>query len=526
MDWRHLGFCLFAGLFLFGGCQVGPDYQGPPPAPVAPTYTQSAETASPSEVLPQKDEVKPEPVEIASPDPAQLARWWTSLGDPILDTLIVQAASQNLSLRETALRICESRARLGIVRSDLFPQIDSDGSFYHQKRSTSTGGTVGPGGIVDSTSDLWSWGTNLSWEIDFFGRLHRLVEAAQADLDASVETYNDTLVILLADVATNYVNARTFQQQMAITGQNIQIQRRTLDIATQRMRAGTTSELDVAQARANLMSSMSELPQLEFGYRQALNRLSILLGCPPGQVDTLLANPVPIPMAPDSVAVGIPAELLRRRPDIREAERRVAAQTARIGAAIGELYPKFSITGTFGLDAQDFSRLFSSNSVNAGIGPGFRWNILNFGKFRCNIVAEEFLQRQRVAQYQSTVIQAAEEVDNALAGYVREKQRYQYLAQTVAAYARAVELSQIQYQNGTIDFQPVLDSQRALLNFQNQQIASQSNVVGNLILLYKAMGGGWQTPITPLPIVEGEAVEAVAPVPAPQAEPIPAPMPI
>ena len=369
---------------------------------------------------------------------------------------------------------------------------------------------------------------NLSWEIDVFGRLRRQLEAANADIAADIELYRNTLIILLSDVARNYVDARAYQERIRIVRQNIEAQRQTLNIAERKLDAGTVNELDVAQARANLESSKSELPTLELRYRESINRLSVLLGCPPGEVDTAMSEPKRIPAAPESVMVGIPAELLRQRPDIRRAEREVAAQTARIGVAVGDIYPQFSITGTFGLDAADFSRMFQSDSINAGVGPAFRWNILNFGRYRCNIAAQEFFQQQLILSYQNTVLVAAEEVDNALAGYVREKQRRAFLSNTVDAYQRSVELSQMQYAAGTVDFQRVLDSQRNLLTFQNQLVQTEANVVNNVILLYRAMGGGWDAPIpppgsdtppppfVPFPEAPGEAAPEAIPAPRPE----------
>ena len=503
------GYCCFFGLLL-AGCRVGPDYCGPPSTPIPCSYTQTKE-----DVPEVSKAVAETPV-----DCADLAYWWQNLGDPTLDQLVQQAVSQNLTLREAALRICESRARLGVVQSSLFPQIDMDGSYYYQKLSDTSGGTaVAPGVVIDRTSELWSWGTNLSWEIDIFGRLKRLVEAADADIGADVELYRNTLIILLADVARNYVNARAYQQQMLVVEENIRIQQRTLEITEEKVRSNKIGNLDMEQARGNLMSSKAEMPSLQLGYREAINRLSVLLGAPIGEVDALMKETRPIPQAPLEIATGIPAELLRRRPDIRQAEREVAAQTARIGAAIGDIYPMFSLTGTFGLDSQNLSQLFQSDSLNAGIGPSVRWNILNFGKFRCNIEAQRFIQRQLIASYQETVLQAAEEVDNSLAGYLRERERYAYLNQSVASYREAVRLANLRYQSGTTDFQRVIDTQRSLLTYQNQLVQAEANVVNNVITLYRAMGGGWQMPINEAPPMEN------GPQPIPGQQPILAPQP-
>ena len=462
-------------LLLFSGCMVGPDYFRPS-APIADSYTQ---------INPDQG-VVPE-------DCTDLAFWWGNLNDPALNQLIQTSVNQNLSVREAALRVCESRAKLGVTASSLFPQVDSDGSFYYQKRATNSGGTSIGGGIVDPTSQLWSWGTNLSWEIDVFGRLRRLVQASEADIQVNCELYHDAMLMLVSDIARNYVDARAYQERIEIVKLNIDIQAQTLRIVQARFEAQTINELDLAQAKGNLESSKAELPTLYDLYRNSLNRLSVLLGCPPGYVDEFMSEYRPIPQAPEMIAVGIPAELLRRRPDIRAAERRIAAQTYRVGAAVGDLYPMFSISGTFGLDSKFMTQFFTSESLNAGVGPAFRWNILNFGRYRCNIVANEFLAREYVVRYQQAVLTAAEEVDNALSGYVQEKQRREYLRNTVASYARAVELSQKQYEGGTVDFQRVLDSQRALLTYQNQLVQSRASVTNNIILLYRALGGGWES---------------------------------
>lgn len=473
---QTLGAALFAPLLLTcAGCLVGPDYRRPTTA-VSQSYT---------DVAPEQG--------VSSEASEDLAFWWANLNDPALNELVQAAASQNLSLREAAYRICESRARLGVTSSSLFPQVDSDGSFYYQKRAENTGGTGIPGGVVDNTSQLWSWGTNLSWEIDVFGRLQRLVQASEADIRVNNELYRDTMVLLIADVARNYVDARAYQERIEIVKQNITIQTDTLKIVQARVNTQTGDLLDLAQAKGNLESSKAELPLLHDGYRKSLNRLSVLLGCPPGAVDRYMSRRKSIPQPPEMIAVGIPAELLRRRPDVRAAESRVAAQTYRVGGAMGDLYPMFSITGTFGLDSKYMTQFFTSESLNAGIGPSFRWNILNFGRYRCNVVANQFLQRQLVALYRQSVLNAAEEVDNAISGYVREKQRRESLANSVAAYREAVEISQQRYEDGTVDFQRVLDSQRSLLTYQNQLVQSRAGVINNMILLYRALGGGWES---------------------------------
>ncbi|MDY0168406.1 MAG: efflux transporter outer membrane subunit [Thermoguttaceae bacterium] len=442
------------------GCRVGPDYGGPPAPLLHETWRELPDAT-------------------VRDDHRAVAEWWEGFQDPVLDTLIQEAAQNNLDLRQAALRIFEARAARGIVRGNLFPEVLQDAAYSHIKFP-----------MADAV-DQWSFGLGGSWEIDVFGRLRRLVEAADADIAVSVEDYRDTMVILLADVATNYIDARAFQRRIRISQENLETQRRTLQLTQRRFDAELTGELDVAQARANLESTAAGIPNLEAGYRFAVNRLSILLGTPPGTVDQLMAEPAPIPSPPEEIAIGIPADLLRRRPDIRRAEREIAAQTARIGAAIGEMYPKFSILGSFSLDAQDFSKLFDADAIGASVGPRMQWNILNFGRLRSNVQVQDARQQQRVVQYQKAVLRAAEEVDNALVGYVREKQRSQHLAEQVKANQRAVELSEHRYAGGDVDFQRVLDSQRSLLQAEDQLASTEANVAASLVALYRALGGGW-----------------------------------
>ena len=464
----------FAGIFAaVGGCRVGPDYGGPPTVCMQTDFRTAADSA-------------------IQTDWAAVAGWWNGFQDPVLNRLVYRASSQNLDLREAAIRIFEARAQRCTVRADLWPQLRQDGS-YARTQFGQSGGMMS--GVGNTISDQWSLGLNGSWEIDVFGRLRRLVEAADADIAVTIEDYRDTLVILLADVATNYVDARAFQRRLKISRENLALQRRTLELTQKRFAAELVGELDVAQARANVESTAAGIPSLEVGYQQAVNRLSVLVGCPPGEVDPLLADPAPIPTPPEEIAIGIPADLLRRRPDIRRAEQEIAAQTARIGGAVGEMYPKFSILGTFSLDARDFSRLFAADAIGASVGPSMQWNILNFGRLRCNVYVQEARQEQYVVRYQAAVLRAAEEVDNALVSYDRERQRRVHLTEQVSANRRAVELSQHRYVGGDVDFQRVLDSQRSLLQAEDLLASSDATVAASLIQLYHALGGGWEQPV-------------------------------
>ncbi len=507
---------------LSSGCKVGPDYCGPPISPVAEDYpaatADAAVVASPpqdggntaptSETQGDLELTESIPVDELAPE---LVAWWTALNDPILNELVVCAVENNRDLRVAAERIFEARARRGTVASGLFPQVDTDASFTHEKRSS--GGMFG-----GAVRDWWSWGTDLTWEIDVFGRLRRLLEAADADIGEQRELYRDTLVLLIAETATTYVEARSHQEQMAIVAANIDVQAETVRLVRSRYNNDKTDMLDVRQSEGSLKGVEAGYPLFRILYRQSINRLSVLIGCPPGAVDGLMSQPQPIPHAPGHVAVGIPAELLRRRPDIRAVERKIAAQTARIGAAEGELYPQFSLTGTFGLGANDFSALWSSNAIGAGVTPSMRWHILNFGRYRSNVWVQESLQRQYMWEYQDTVLRAAEEVDNALVGFSEGKQRGQLLQESVDDYQEAVRLSQIKYRAGHVDLQRVLDSQRSMLASQNLLVLNRTEVVRSFITLYRALGGGWQVPV--------RQIAAMAPPPSeeqPEFIPLPPP---
>ncbi|QDU57654.1 efflux transporter outer membrane subunit [Aeoliella mucimassa] len=509
----HLIICTLAACL--SGCIVGPDYFRP-------------HTEVPQEWRPDESTTAELQAE---------ACWWLGFGDSTLDQLMSEAVDNNLSLREAALRIAQARYQRCVVRGDLFPQFDGETAYNFQKQPT-TGGLTGQlvgddgggGGFqFDDTFDQYSMGLNGSWEIDIFGRLRRNVQAARAEVCASVWAYRDTMVLMLAEVATNYVDARAFQRRLAIAQENLKAQQRSLEITQKRFEAELISELDVAQARANVETTRAEIPTLEIGYQQAVNRLSVLLGRAPGYVDELLSGSQPIPQPPGEVAVGIPADLLRRRPDIRQAEYTLVAQVARIGAAKADLFPSLSLTGSFGVQSQRVNNLFTDNSISANVGPTLRWNLLNFGRVRCNIRLQDALATEYVAAYQRTVLEAAEEVDNALINYTRQQKRQSALADSVAALERAVELAVTQYQRGTVDFQRVLDSQRSLLQAQDQLATTEGEVTASLIELYRALGGGWDCPqqreqiVAVIPLGEIELPTTPEPVPTDAVEGLDAP---
>ena len=347
--------------------------------------------------------------------------------------------------------------------------------------------------------DDWIVGFDASWELDVWGRLRRAVESADANVCAQIDNYDDVLVILQAEVAATYIQLRTVETRLALARENVTLQKNTLKIVDDRFNQGVVSELDVRQARSAVAATESLIPMLEESRRKLRNALCVLLGMPPHDLN-LDRGPRIIPQAPAEVVVGIPAELLRRRPDIRRAEQQAAAQCARIGIAVSELYPHFSISGNIALNAEYFSDLFRGDSLAGSIGPNFRWNILNYGRIRNNICVEDSRFRQLVLAYQQTVLQANQEVEDCIVAFLREKERVQFLAQSADETRKAVDLAILQYHEGIVDYQRVLDTERALVVQQEALAGSRGQVALNLVAVYKALGGGWEMPAALPPV--------------------------
>lgn len=449
------------------GFKVGPEY-GTPCAPTADRWIDADAAHVNSDETPS-------------------ASWWAVFNDPVLDELIAAASRQNLGMQEAGERILEARARLAVARGGLFPQTqEAFGTFTHTQMSRTIAKP-----IKVPFYDDWATGLNASWELDFWGRFRRGVEAAEADMQAAVEDYRDVLVLLQAEVAAAYLQIRVVQERIALARRNVQLQENTLALAELRFREGKTTKLDVTQAQENLAATRALVPQLDVALRESQNALCVLLGVPPYDLQSELGFR-PIPAAPPQAAVGIPAQLLARRPDVRRAERLVAAQSARIGIAEADLYPRIAITGTIGYESTNLSSLFQGTSLIGSVGPGFRWNILNYGRIRSNVRAEEARLRQLVLKYQEVVLKADQEVENAINRFLRAQERVRFLEDGVAAANESVALAESQYQVGKVDFQRLLDSQRALVQFQDQLTAARGEVVVSLVAIYKALGGGWQ----------------------------------
>jgi NodT family efflux transporter outer membrane factor (OMF) lipoprotein len=451
------------------GCAVGPDFM-PPEASVQDNWIE-------------KGDKRVSTKEIKS-------NWWKTFKDPTLDRLVNLAAEQNLPVQIAGLRILEARAQLGIAIGQLFPQdqAGSGGASWNKISEQA----ANKADLPKHAFGDFSVGFDATWEVDFWGRYRRNVEAADATMMRTIADYDAALVSLTAEVARSYATIRTFEVLLDIARGNVRLQKDGLQIAEARFHAGATSELDVAQQKALLENTLASIPELQTGLQRAKNALSILLGQPPGGIDKLLHGPQRIPSASARVSVGVPAELLRRRPDIRAAEMNAAAESARIGIAEADLYPRFFLFGDIGVQASDLGKVFAPGSLFLATGPSFRWSILNYGRIANNIRAQDARLQQALVNYQDVVIKAAREAEDALIGFLKAQQRAGNLQNSVQAAQRAVELSFIQYREGAENFQRVLDAQSRLLQERNSLAQTRSDIATNLIALYKALGGGWE----------------------------------
>ena len=458
-------------LWLSGCMMVGPNYIRPP----APTADVWIETGDPA--------IRRETTDVSA--------WWTVFNDPVLNTLVETAYRQNPSLRAAGVRVIEAQARRGIAIGQLFPQQqEAFGQATSNEISENRANRGAPGLISDF--DDWQVGFDATWELDMWGRFRRSIEATDAELLASVASYDDVLVSLIAEVARNYTLLRTLEGQLAVARENVAIQQRSFDIADAKFKGGTVTELDSAQAASLLHSTEAQIPALESSIRQTQNTLCILLGIPPQDLQPMLGGARSIPIPPAEVAVGIPADLLRRRPDIRRAERLLASQSAQIGVAKADLFPRFALFGTISVAAQDFDDLFKSDSLENFGGPSFRWAILNYGRIQNNVRVQDARFQALIGDYENTVLQAQGEVENAIAAYLGTQRQVNFLSSSVASAARAVELAEFQYREGAVDFTRVLNSQQFLVTEQDRLVFTQGSVALNLVAMYKALGGGWE----------------------------------
>jgi len=411
-----------------------------------------------------------------------LTEWWKNLSDPILDELIKEASKDNLNIRMAISRVEEARGNFGIVDSLRFPQLDLEGSVKRSKTSESASYTSS---ITDTYSTL---GLDLGWEIDVFGFVRRSVEAADAEIDASVEYYRDVMVVLYSEIAKSYVSARTYQARLQFANDNVKNQKETVGIVAARYEAELVSEIDVFQSKQNLAASEAAIPLLNASLDRTINRLAVLLGKKPGYLQDKLLQPKAIPQPPQKITLFLPAEILRQRPDIRQAERDLAAQTARIGITVAEMYPRFSLGGTIGISKASDN---SGNTEYYSFGPSFTWEVFDAGRHEAEIKVQDERLEQARASYEKTVLTALEEVENALTAYNEEQYRIQKIKSSVDASKNVNEITRARYSAGLIDFQEVLDAQRVVFNQEDDLATSQGELIQHLIDIYWSMGGGW-----------------------------------
>ena len=465
MTWQPI-IIVFA-LFMMNGCSsVGPDYS--PPQMTLPEQWHS-ETANPEK-----------------PDPQVLAKWWEALEDPLLTRLIQQAVEHNPDIQQALSRVREARYQRIKTRSSLFPSLDATGAFRKSGSSD-----------TDTTSELYSAGLDAGWELDIFGKNRRAAEAANADLEAQIEDYHDVMVTLLAETALNYIELRTLQSRLSVTLSNVETQKETWDLLNALSEAGRADELAVAQARYNLESSRAKIPDLNAQIEAVMNHLAVLTGAYAGALHEDLSSPKSMPQISKDLAVGIPADIVRQRPDIRQAERALAAQTALTGEAMAQQYPNFSLSGSIGVQALSADKLISSPTRIWSFGPSLSLPLFNANAVGSNIKINEERQNQALIQYKATVLNAMEEVEKALTDYAKDHQKLEVLQIAADAARLAAELAQYQYTTGLTDFSDVLDAQRSLLSFEDQVVEIRGTLLSDVVGLYKALGGGWQytTPV-------------------------------
>jgi NodT family efflux transporter outer membrane factor (OMF) lipoprotein len=467
-------FFIFSFFIFFVGCAVGPNYR------------------TPDINSPAKWSVTPAGIIVQS----QInSAWWKTFNDPQLDSLIIRAAASNLDLRQATERLQQARAFRSGALWDLFPVVNINTSVTREQRSQTS--QLFPIPLV--RNNLYDAGFDASWEFDIFGGARRALQAADANVAAARENIRDVLITVISEVARNYVEYRGYQKRLEVLQENITAQTDTLELTRSLFKAGINSQLDVEQAAAQLATTKSQQPTLDTLARQNEYQLAILLGLHPAELLNELSATVPIPSPPPNIPVGLPSELLRRRPDIRRAERNLAQATANIGVAVAEYFPQVSLLGTAGYQSLKSDMWFQNNSRYWSIAPQVSWRILDFGHIRAQVKAANSFQRQSLAAYEQTILVAFQDVENSLIAYTNERIRYDRLAEAVEANRNSLKLAKDLYSNGIGDFLSVLIAQQTLFQNEDQFAASRSLVIEDLVALYKALGGGWQPDVSPLP---------------------------
>ncbi|WP_298928260.1 efflux transporter outer membrane subunit [uncultured Ramlibacter sp.] len=455
----------------------------------------------------------------AQPKRAETEVWWSHFKDPVLDQLIAEAQRRNVGVRVAGLRILEARAQLGIAGSTRFPQVQQVTGEALRVRSGNSSG-------AETTASTAGIGASIAWEIDFWGKFRRGIEAADANYLSSIAQYDDAQVLVAAQTASLYSSVRTIELRLTIAQENAALQKRSMEITERLFKSGNESELDVQQAKSQYLSTLATIPDLEGSLRQTQNALSIMLARPPGAIAEMDAGRAKIPLANLDVVVDLPAELLRRRPDVRTAEMLLAAQSALIGVSEAALYPSIALVGSMGLSAN--SKNWSMRTLDWALGPALVWNIFDYGRLKNQILVEDARFQQLHENYLDTVLRAAREMDDAAIGFAKGRVQVDILREAVQAARRSLDIANIQYREGLVDFQRVLDAQRTLFSQQDRLVGTQGGVTQSLVSLYKAVGGGWQAGRTQ-PLLDDATRETMAkrsswqglldaPLPPPSAE--------
>ena len=482
-------------LLALGACTVGPNFE--PPEWLSPTswFAKKAEPIPPAPSMAVAEPIDP--------------NWWNLFNDPMLTALERRVAGENLDVQVATVRIAESRAQLGVAGAAQFPTLNANGSYTHQKASdvgvfSNSPNALGANGASGSNVggirgaqlnafDVYQVGFDASWEVDLWGKVRRSVESATASVVVSAEARRATLLSSLAELARDYIQLRGTQSLLRIARDNVKIAQQNLQLTQQRAAGGVTTDLDVANAAAQLRTTAAEIPRLEQQESEFINAISLLLGQPPNALQAELIRAKPVPPVPPRVPVGLPSELARRRPDIRQAEAQLHAATADIGVAVANFYPSVKLSGSLGLQALQPWKMFNIDARDYAVGPGITIPIFEGGQLRATLALRKAQQQEAAINYQKTVLSAWHEVDNALTAYQTEQARRDQLIQAVAQNQRALGLAQSRYQEGVADFLQVLTAQQNLLSTQQQLALATTNVSANLVALYKALGGGWET---------------------------------
>jgi NodT family efflux transporter outer membrane factor (OMF) lipoprotein len=469
-----LAVALLAGL-VSGCAMVGPDY-GRPPVKVEQMWMETADKR-------------------VQPASANYKDWWQAFKDPALNRLIDSAYRENLTLQIAGVRVLRAQAQLGVAIGEFYPQTQQGlGDYTRTRLSQSDPSVVGSNQFTYSAAQI---GLGANWELDFWGKFRRGIQSADATLHASIADYDNALVSLTGDVASNYIIIRTLEKRLEIAYQNVKTQTESLKIAEARFEGGTTSERDVEQAKTILSNTEATIPTLESQLRQSKNALCSLLGKPPQNLAELMQGTAKIPAPPPQVAVGIPADLLRRRPDIRSAELQAMAQCSQIGVAKADLYPSFTLLGTVGFTSSDLATFYLGNlgqwpSRRASFGPSFQWNLFNYGQITNQVRVQDARFQELLITFQNAVLKAQQEVEDSLIAFIKSQERAEFLRASVTAAMRSLDLAIIQYREGITDFTTVLTAQQALLSEQDSLATTLGDISKNLVGVYRALGGGWQ----------------------------------